>query len=184
MKVYDFDKTIYNGDSTAHFYFYCLSRRPKMLIHLPATALAGIRYRFGAISKTQFKQTLYRFLTCIGNTEEMVENFWKGHKKNLKRWYLDSKEPTDVIISASPYFLLKDICAQLGVECLMASNVDSATGIYDGENCHGKEKVRRFYEKYPDGRIDEFYSDSRSDDPLAQISAKAFLVKGNKIEKW
>ena len=94
MKVYDFDNTIYRGDSTAHFYFYCLSRRPKMLIHLPATALAGLRYRFGAISKTQFKQTLYRFLTCLGNTEEMVENFWKGHKKNLKQWYLDSKEPT------------------------------------------------------------------------------------------
>ncbi len=184
MKVYDFDNTIYRGDSTAHFYFYCLVRRPSMVKHLPATALAGVRYRLGKISKTQFKQTLYRFMRCVPQMDAFVADFWSRRKKNIKQWYLDQKEPTDVIISASPYFLLDGICNELGVECLMASNVDSKTGEYDGHNCHGAEKVRRFYEKYPEGRIDEFYSDSRSDTPLAQISAAAFLVKGNKIEKW
>ena len=184
MKVYDFDNTIYRGDSTAHFYFYCLGRRPKMLKHLPATALAFLRYRFGAITKTQFKETLYRFLQCVEDMDAFVADFWQGHKKNIKQWYLDSKEPTDVVISASPYFLLEGICGELGVECLMASNVDKIGGKYNGINCHGKEKVRRFYEKYPEGEIEEFYSDSRSDDPLAQISKAAFLVKGDKIIKW
>lgn len=184
MKVYDFDNTIYRGDSTAHFYFYCLGRRPGMIKHLPATALAGIKYRLGVISKTQFKETLYRFLRCVPDVEAFVSDFWKGHEKNIKQWYYDQAEPTDVIISASPYFLLKDVCARLGVECLMASNVDPATGKYDGLNCHGEEKVRRFYERYPDGVIEEFYSDSRSDSPLAEISKAAFMVKGDKREKW
>ena len=66
----------------------------------------------------------------------------------------------------------------------MASNVDKFTGKYDGINCHGKEKVRRFYEVWPDGVIDDFYSDSYSDDPLARISKRAFLVKGDKLLKW
>ena len=66
----------------------------------------------------------------------------------------------------------------------MASRVDRQTGFYDGINCHGKEKVRRFYEVFPDGKIDEFYSDSYSDSPLAEIADKAFMVNGEKVTKW
>ncbi|MBQ7745742.1 MAG: polysaccharide biosynthesis protein GtrA, partial [Ruminococcus sp.] len=58
------------------------------------------------------------------------------------------------------------------------------TGIYDGVNCHGKEKVRRFYEVFPDRKIEEFYSDSYSDSPLAEIADKAFMVDGEKVTKW
>ena len=28
MNVYDFDKTIYKGDSTLDFYFFCLRKKP------------------------------------------------------------------------------------------------------------------------------------------------------------
>ena len=43
--------------------------------------------------------------------------------------------------------------------------------------------MRLFRERYG-GEIDEFYSDSHSDDPLAKISKKAFLVKGDRILDW
>ena len=184
MNVYDFDKTIYDGDSTTHFYFYCLKKRPRILIHLPATAWAFIKYRLGRASKTQFKETMYRFLRCLPDTDALVEAFWKGHEKGIKAWYKEHKKPTDVIISASPEFLLEGVCQRLGVECMMASVVDKNTGKYTGENCHGKEKVRRFYERYPEGKIEEFYSDSRADTPLAEIAQKAFLVKGERLENW
>ena len=39
----------------------------------------------------------------------------------------------------------------------MASKVDMHSGKYSGVNCHGKEKVKRFYEAFPDGKIDNFY---------------------------
>ena len=45
----------------------------------------------------------------------------------------------------------------------------------------GEEKVKRFYEIYPKEIIDEFYSDSYSDLPLANISKKAFLIKKGQI---
>lgn len=32
--------------------------------------------------------------------------------------------------------------------------------------------------------IDEFYSDSHSDDPLARLAKQAFLVKGEKLTPW
>ena len=66
----------------------------------------------------------------------------------------------------------------------MASRVDKHTGVYSGINCHGKEKVRRFREKFPQGKIGEFYSDSYSDSPLAEIADKAFMVDGEKVTKW
>lgn len=66
----------------------------------------------------------------------------------------------------------------------MASRVDRKTGLYSGINCHGKEKVRRFYEVFKNEKIDEFYSDSYSDTPLAEIAQKAHIVKKNQISDW
>ena len=45
-------------------------------------------------------------------------------------------------------------------------------------------QVRRFREKFPDARIDEFYSDSHSDDPLAALAGKAVLVRGERLCAW
>lgn len=36
MNVYDFDKTIYYGDSTADFYLFCLKRHKKILTLAPS----------------------------------------------------------------------------------------------------------------------------------------------------
>ena len=184
MNVYDFDNTIFRGDSTAKFYFYCLVRYPKMVIHLPATALAGLKFLMGIYTKTRFKETLYRFLRCVPNVEGAVASFWDKQEKNIKDWYFLNHRDDDVVISASPEFLLDGICKKLRVEKLMASRVDPKTGLYNGENCHGAEKVRRFREIYESQQIEEFYSDSRSDTPLAEISLYPFLVSGNRIEKW
>ena len=106
------------------------------------------------------------------------------HRAKIKKFYLNQQKDDDVIISASPEFLLEPICQSLGIRFLMASRVDKNTGVYDGENCHGKEKVRRFCEIFPNGKIGEFYSDSYSDTPLAEIAEKAFIVKGETLEDW
>lgn len=184
MNVYDFDKTIYDGDSTAHFYLYCLKTQPKTWKWLPYQGFWAIPFAFGILEKTAFKQKFYRFFTAIDDMDAQVENFWQKHKKNLKGWYLATKKADDVIISASPAFLLKPILDQLEVAHLIASKVDKKSGKYDGLNCYGAEKVTRFYERYPHGVIHDFYSDSLSDSPLAEISQKAFLVKGNQLSPW
>ena len=58
------------------------------------------------------------------------------------------------------------------------------TGKYSGLNCHGEEKVRRYREVYGDAPIDSFYSDSRSDAPLAGLAAHAYLVHGDERNPW
>ena len=136
------------------------------------------------MEKTKFKQRFYKFFTSVKDIDKTVEEFWAEHKKNIKPFYADTQKEDDVIISASPYFLLEPIIKELGIKHLMASNVDRYTGVYDGINCHGKEKVRRFYEVFPEGEIDDFYSDSLSDSPLAEISKRAYLVKDFDLLPW
>ena len=59
------------------------------------------------------------------------------------------------------------------------------TGKIAGENCYGEEKVCRFYGAgYEKGSIDEFYSDSLSDSPLAEIAKTAYIVQGEKLILW
>ena len=178
--VYDFDNTIYAGDSSIHFYGFCALRYPRILLDLPALGVQGIRYRLGRVDKTRFKQRVYRFLTLLPDVDKLVTDFWRTHEKNIKPWYYEMREDTDLIISASPTFLLAPVCEKLCVP-LLASRVDKHTGVYDGLNCHDTEKVHRLNEAYPGTEIAAFYSDSLSDTPLAEIAQSAYRVRGNKI---
>ena len=56
MNVYDFDKTIYDGDSTVEFYFYCVLKKPVILLCIPRQLWGAFRYKLGWIDKTQFKE--------------------------------------------------------------------------------------------------------------------------------
>ena len=88
-----------------------------------------------------------------------------------------------MIISASPEFLLSEICSRIGIKRLIASRVDKSTGEYSGLNCYGSEKVLRYREVF-DEDIENFYSDSKSDQPMRDISLKGYIVEGDYLKKW
>lgn len=183
MNVYDFDGTIYNGDSTVDFFLYVLKRNPSVLLYLPKQAWGFILYRTKRIDKTELKEHFFSFLSAI-NTEVLAEAFWNRNQDRIFDWYLKQQNEDDIIISASPKFLLRPICSRLGVRNLIASEVDPKSGAFTGENCHGQEKVRRLESEYNVTHIDRFYSDSRSDLPLAKIADKAFLVDKGMVSEW
>ncbi len=184
MKVYDFDKTIYDGDSTVDFYLFCLKRNPHIFLCLPEQVGAIIRYKMGKITKTEMKEAFFSFLRKLKDTNCLIDDFWDKHRKKIKKFYETLHKEDDVIISASPRFLLEGICRQLDVKTLIASEVDIHTGHFYGENCYGEMKVTRFREIFGEQMIDAFYSDSKSDFPLAQIAREAFLVKGEQMISW
>lgn len=184
MNVYDFDGTIYEGDSTLDFYFYCLKKHPDIIMCIPRQCVAAIRYKMKRIEKTEFKEQFYRFFCKLENIEKDVKEFWDSHECRIKNWYKKKQKEDDIVISASPDFLLREICERSQIKFLIASKVDQRNGKYDGANCYGKEKVRRFCEMMPEAKIDEFYSDSYSDEPLARLAEKAYVVKKNEIKEW
>lgn len=184
MNVYDFDKTVYAGDSTLDFTRFCYRRHPLLLRFLPGQVLAFVPYALGLIDKTAFKQRFSRYYRGVKNIDTEVRLFWEAHRQKIEPWYLEQKSENDVIISASPEFLLAPVCAELGVARSIASLVDSKTGVYTGQNCYGEEKVVRFREAFGDAPIERFYSDSLSDAPLAALASESFLVSGGKAVPW
>ena len=184
MNVYDFDKTIYDGDITLDFYFFSLKKSPMLIRFLPIQIIGFIKYMFGMYSKLQFKEKFYSFLKGIKDVDSMVELFWNENQDKIKDWYLKSKEESDVIISASPEFLLNTICRRIGIKHLIASEVNKNTGICEGENCYGEEKVLRFKKYFEKGEIKKFYSDSLSDAPISLMASERYIVSGNNILPW
>lgn len=184
MNVYDFDGTIYDGDSTRDFYLYCLSKKPVLILKAVYHFSGFPLYFMGLKTKTRAKERFYGFLKSLSSAEKLLEDFWNKNIYKIKPWYYTLQKEDDIIISASPEFIVKPACRRIGIKTVMASCVDIKYGSYSGVNCHGKEKVRRFYEAFPGGKIDCFYSDSKNDTPLAEEAGKAFFVNKNKIIEW
>lgn len=72
MKAYDFDGTLYRGDSSIDFYLFCLKNNPRILKYLPLTIIQFLLYRFGRCSKKEFKQCFFVFYYL-----------WKIHNKRF-----------------------------------------------------------------------------------------------------
>ncbi len=182
-RVLDFDRTVYDGDSTAGFYRRCLLRYPRVALDLPLSCWYFLAMWLGLVSKTRAKERFYRFLRYVPDVEAETQAFWAANVQKIKRWYLESRRSDDLIVSASPEFLLLPICDKLQVS-LLASRVDPKTGETQGLNCHGEEKRRRLLEACPDIEIESFYSDALSDAPLARMAGQAFFVRGERVLPW
>jgi len=184
MNTYDFDETIFNPDSSYAFVMYCLKKHTWAVLRtLPSTALSALKYSLKLIETKELKEHVFSFLPYLDDVDKTVECFWKENKSGIGQWYLEQKKADDIIISASPEFLLRPVTNELGVR-LLGTPMDKHTGKINGKNCHDTEKVRRFYEAYPDAHTEEFYSDSLSDTPMAMIADRAFLVNKGKLSPW
>lgn len=192
MNIYDFDETIYDGDSTLDFYKYSVKKRPYILFRIIKAIIYMLKYKLKIIEKEKAKECFYEFLKDIPDIDKEVNEFWNINDKKIKKWYLNQKQDSDIIISASPEFLLKPIIIKLGIneKNLLSSIVDKKNGEYTGKNCYGIEKINRLKEYFKTNNISEdiliekAYTDSLSDKPLLNIAKKGYLVKGEKIIEY
>jgi len=184
MNAYDFDRCIYEKDSTLDFYFYCLKKHPGLLRFLFVQGWGFFLYVMGRIEKTEWKQRFFSFLRGIEDVESDVAGFWESHRKHICIWYLLKRKKDDWIVSASPEFLLGPVCESLEIGKLIASRVDPKTGRFSGENCYGTEKANRVKNEFGSIEFDGFYSDSLSDRPLADLSKRAYLVVKGEPVPW
>lgn len=184
MNVYDFDETVYFGDSEFHFIEYVFAKYPRMKKYSRKYKFYRfLQKKLKLVSRDYARQKIFSFLKKISDIDGELAAFWAEHETNLKKWYLAQKREDDVILSATPEFILKPITDKLGVK-LIGTKLDKKTGKLDGTYNFGEEKVRRFKETYGDIRPEKFYSDSYSDQPVAQIAEEAFMVFGEEITPW
>lgn len=184
MNAYDFDKTIYKNDSSTDFLIFCILRHPKSLSRVPSIIAGYFRFFiFKKGKKEDFKEKAFSVLRYC-NLPKDIDDFWRKNKGKIKEFYLKQKREDDVIISASPRFLLEPICNELKIKHLICTEVNSSSGKFLSPNCWGEEKVVRFKKEFENADVEEFYSDSYSDTPMAELAKAAFLVKGEKLLPW
>lgn len=180
MNGYDFDKTIYDGDSSTDFFFYIILTRPFLLLFFPWFLLVVSLYGLGLLGKKKTKEMLFFFIPWFSKLDVIVEKFWDKNIGKVFDWYKDQQKEDDIIISASLSFVLVPAMKRLGIKHYLCTLYDQKTGKIIGENCYGKQKYVRFQAKFLGEKLKSFYSDSMSDYPMMRVSESAFLVK-NKL---
>ncbi len=179
MNTYDFDETIFKGDCHRRFFGYCLLRLPYLILFLPFMLIFLLLRAVRLLNKNIYLYLMGAFVIFVPHKQKFVQKFWDKNFCRVKQWYINQKQPTDVIVSASPAFLVDEVCKRLGVQSI-ASNVDLNTYKLYGKHCHGKEKVVMFRKQFSQ-TPQAFYSDSYSDLPMMLYAKEGYLVKGDKI---
>lgn len=186
MNVYDFDNTIYKGDSTVDFYLFCIKKNKRVLLYLPKTIIYSFLYVFRRVNKNRFKEVFFEFVSLFNDIDSLVETFWSQKINKITNWYKKQHKKTDVIVSASPEFLLKPLEKKLNIKKVIATKVDKKSGKLLDDNCYGNKKVDFFKKYYDINDINNFYTDSMSDLPMIKKAKSGYIVKNrkHKIEKY
>lgn len=183
--LYDFDGTIYDGDSGVDLVLFAIRKKPIVILYLLKSIKMVVLYLLKLRTKEEVKSKLFSFLQEFPDTDEFVREFWQCHERKIKQFWKKKKtHRRDIIISASGYFWLKPFADKYNVKDLFATDINPKTGEVSGNNCHGEEKVKLFYDKYPNAEIKKMYTDSINDLPLIEEAKEGFLVKRNKIYSY
>lgn len=184
MRVFDFDNTIYNGESVFDFYLFSIKYNPKVAKYIFIVLLNLVKYKLGKTTMQDLQQAVKKYasayLNAFADKEMLVKRFWDTHMKKIKPWY--TPRPDDVILTASFNLIMDEVCARLGIKNCICSVVDRETMQISYIN-FSENKRKIYLEKYKDRSVDEFYTDNRLDQPMIDIAEKAFLVKGSKIKR-
>ena len=178
MNVYDFDETIFTGDSEDYFFAY-LFKKPGFFWDQVRYRWYELLFKCKLVSKTKAREAEYSLLRKIDDLDGLLADYWDQHERHMKSWYAAVKRPDDVIASATPHFLMEPIVARLGLTGLVATEMDPRTGKIHGEFAAGPYKVDQFRKQFSLDEIDEFYSDAYSDHFLAEYAKRAYVVHGD-----
>jgi phosphoserine phosphatase len=183
--VYDFDKTIFNGESGTYFYLFELRRHPRFLLNIPGHILTLIKFGLGIISTEKFKEAFYSPLTSV-DVDEETKLFWEKYAYKINPYFVNrDKSIKTIVCSASPVFQIKPICDTLGVDLIVATEFDPKSGKAIGLNCKDEEKIRRMEKYLSEYTIRDVYTDNlKSDGPLLTLATrnKFHVIKG-KVSK-
>ena len=98
INLFDFDETIYDGDSTRDFFIFSLRRYPKIMVCVPGILYNCIKYFIGLEDKTEMKEHIIKLLAvsfsklakhyrceCAASDEITMESSNKKKGKKFNR---------------------------------------------------------------------------------------------------
>ncbi len=184
MNVYDFDGTVYDGESVFDFYLYSVRKQPKLIKYMFVVTKTLVQYKMCRMPKEKLlylaKKYAKQYLTEIEDLEGKIKSFWDKNEHKIKPYYLKQQKEDDVILSASINCLLDEIAKRLRISCLICTQMDPETGDILSL-CYRETKADLFRKQFPDAKIENFYTDSFNDEPMMQLAKRTYLVKGNDV---
>lgn len=187
IDVYDFDGTIYDGDSTVDFVAFALRRHPAVLLGLPRVICAAARLAVKRATLTQFKSVLFGEMSRRFSLTEEADAFWKSERtrRRLGEWFAHTPRDLPVVVaSASPEFELAHAAKLLGVTHLIGTQCDMRTGALIGPNCKGARKIERIRELLGEFEVRAMYTDdARADGPLLDVAQEKYIVKHGAVRR-
>ncbi len=186
MNVFDFDNTIYRGESFIDLFIMVLKKDPTLLRNVPHMVSGVLQYKLGTLrlesALAKYAAIFEEYVSGLDNLDDLVTEFWDKHIHKVKPFYEDVRSEEDIVISASPEIVIAEVCRRIGIKNYVGTQFDRETGKL-GLVCFRENKIKAFFDRYPDGRIDTLYTDSMHDKPLMDISDKVYFVTGDKIRR-
>ncbi|PWG59778.1 haloacid dehalogenase-like hydrolase [Bifidobacterium catulorum] len=225
MRVFDFDGTIYDGESLFDLYLFSARYDLRVFRHIAPVLRYAIKYKLGSATLEQMERGVGKVTgkylrdlavsrkvdhlrvgalrdavdaglgddvlaadasareleSVTGSLKALVNAFWDRNMRKIKPWY--EPRPDDVILTASFDMTVGEACRRLGVGTLISSTIDprTLTVTYLNFNTNKPKRLREILGD--DVRIDEFYTDSKFDQPMIDMARKGFMVKGSTITR-
>ena len=193
LSVYDFDKTIYNGETLNDFYRFYLIKKPWKIYTVIFQLWYFLLYVLKIINLEKLKENFLRFLNGenTGELKKLIREFWEKKESKINPWVKDeilkNKKETEILvaISASPTFLIIDRLRLMGFDVVIGTDfLFESTKFHShitSKNCKNYEKVRRLDKWAEDNNIQydivNFYSDSIADKPLFDLAEHKYWIK-------
>lgn len=186
VNVYDFDNTIYDGETLVDFILYFVRRDAKIWKYLPKLIVIALKDALHLFTVEDAVDAYASFLegyyVNAGDISGAVVDFWDKNEKKIKPWYSKVRKESDIIVSGTTDFLLDEIMKRMGIKNYVGSSIDKKTGKFR-RLCFLENKVKIFHELYPNAHIENFYTDSMNDKAMMDIADHVYLVKKDRITK-
>ena len=99
MKAFDFDNTIYRGESSLDFSLYMIRTHKKILLYLPVIMANAIRYKLCLVDKEKLGAEINKYMKLIirdkREIRRLVKTFWQTHADRLDTDMLRRIGPDD-----------------------------------------------------------------------------------------
>lgn len=187
MNAYDFDNTIYDGESIYDFFKFCLKKDLWLIKFFPLVLFRLIEYKLNLLEIEKIYNTCELIINSFFkhshfDYDKLIENFWKYNHKKLKTDFLNMLRKDDLIITGCPNFLINYIKKELKVKNIICTDFDLKKKKVNFV-CFGENKVNAYKKRYGNKKIDKFYTDSLTDVPFMALAQEVYFVSGNNIKK-
>lgn len=183
MQVFDFDNTLYHGESSYDFAKYIISKHKNLLFLFPNIFQILFLYKICKIDINGFtskvEKIVKKSLPYKNEVISLIKDFWLKNAYKLDFDMIAKIHKEDVILTACPDFLIEGMEEALHTNHILCTVTDLDAGRILYLNFK-ENKVNSFFQKYPHAKITNFYTDSYNDQPFMDVAKHVYLVKNGK----